>query len=134
MPKIFTSKTQKIGEIGESIASSFIETKGFDIIERNYTRKTGEIDIVTRENGKYVFIEVKTVSCEIIGKKVHLFGFKPESQFHVKKITKFLSAVKTFSRENNINVFETRVDLICVYLDSKNMKSLVKHYRNALVD
>jgi len=62
MPKVFTSKTQKIGELGEKIAEKFLKNKGFKIVDRNYTRKWGEIDIITKKGTKLHFIEVKTVS------------------------------------------------------------------------
>jgi putative endonuclease len=59
MPKIFTSKTQIIGEIGENIAVKFLMKHNFQILERNYTKKWGEIDIVGKKLGKLHFIEVK---------------------------------------------------------------------------
>ena len=38
MPKVFTSETQKIGEIGEKIAEKFLMKHGFSILDRNYTK------------------------------------------------------------------------------------------------
>lgn len=59
--KQFTSKTQKIGEIGEKIAEMFLVKHGFTIIDRNFTHKLGEIDIIAKKNNKIFFFEVKTV-------------------------------------------------------------------------
>jgi len=39
MPKVFTSETQKIGEIGENVAVKFLVKHGFLILDRNYTKK-----------------------------------------------------------------------------------------------
>ena len=47
--KRFTSKTQKIGEIGEKIAEMFLVKHGFTIIDRNFTHKLGEIDIIAQK-------------------------------------------------------------------------------------
>ena len=47
--KKFTSKSQKIGQIGENVASKYLVKHGFSIVERNYTKKWGEIDIVARK-------------------------------------------------------------------------------------
>lgn len=58
--KQFTSKTQKIGEIGEEKASMFLVKQGFDIVERNISNKFGEIDIVAKKGGVHYFFEVKT--------------------------------------------------------------------------
>jgi len=50
----------KLGQRGEGIALSFLITKGYSIIERNYKTPMGEIDIIARDNETLVFVEVKT--------------------------------------------------------------------------
>jgi len=50
----------KLGQKGEGIALSFLITKGYSIIERNYKTPMGEIDIIARDNETLVFVEVKT--------------------------------------------------------------------------
>lgn len=60
--KQFTSKNQKIGLIGEKEAEMFLVKQGFSIIDRNFSSKTGEIDIVAQNNSRIHFIEVKTVT------------------------------------------------------------------------
>ncbi|MEI6093540.1 MAG: YraN family protein, partial [bacterium] len=60
--KIFTSKTQQTGEIGEQEAVNYLINKGFNIIERNYTRKWGELDIVAKKSNVLHFIEVKSIT------------------------------------------------------------------------
>ena len=62
MPKVFTSEKQKIGEIGENIAVKFLMKHGFSVIDRNYTKKWGEIDIIAKKSEKLYFVEVKSVS------------------------------------------------------------------------
>ena len=59
--KHFTSVTQKKGELGERVAQRFLVDKGFRIIECNYTKKIGEIDIVAIKKGIIHFVEVKTL-------------------------------------------------------------------------
>jgi len=51
MPKIFTSEKQKIGELGENIAVGFLMKRDFSVLERNYTKKWGEIDILVNNAG-----------------------------------------------------------------------------------
>ncbi len=55
----------KVGIEGEDIACRYLEKKGFKIIDRNYLKKWGEIDIIARKAGLLHFIEVKTVTREI---------------------------------------------------------------------
>ena len=52
MPKVFTSKSQRIGEIGESVACIYLTNHGYRVIGRNYTRKWGEIDIIAEKDEK----------------------------------------------------------------------------------
>ena len=65
MPKVFTSETQKTGEIGENIAVKFLVKHGFSILDRNYTKKWGEIDIIAEKSNKLYFslIFKKSVAC-----------------------------------------------------------------------
>ncbi len=60
MIRIFTSKTQALGEQGETAAAKWLVAQGFHIVERNVTNKFGEIDIVARKGNVHYFFEVKT--------------------------------------------------------------------------
>lgn len=41
------------------MAESFLLQKGYEIIEKNYFSRSGELDMVAREGGCLVFVEVK---------------------------------------------------------------------------
>ena len=62
--KVFTSETQKIGQIGEEIACKYLKNKGFTVLERNFTIKAGEIDIIAEKDNKIHFFEVKSASLD----------------------------------------------------------------------
>ena len=55
-------KKNKVGAIGEEIAASYLKKNGFTIIEVNYLKKWGELDIVAHEthNNKEIihFVEL----------------------------------------------------------------------------
>ena len=53
--------TKSIGNEGEYRAAKYLESKGFEIIERNWRTKLGEIDIIAVKNDILVFVEVKTL-------------------------------------------------------------------------
>lgn len=55
--------TKEIGNLGEKIACEYIKRHGMKVVERNLTRKTGEVDIVAKEGDTLHFIEVKTIVC-----------------------------------------------------------------------
>ena len=51
--------TQKIGKFGEDEAATFLKKKGYKILERNFSCKRGEIDIIALDKNEIVFIEIK---------------------------------------------------------------------------
>jgi putative endonuclease len=51
---------QILGKLGEDLACAELERRGYAILERRYRTRFGEIDIVAREGGTTVFVEVKT--------------------------------------------------------------------------
>lgn len=55
---------QTLGRRGEQIAAEYLESRGFQIIERNWRCPHGELDIVAYEQQEraLVFVEVKTKS------------------------------------------------------------------------
>ncbi len=65
--KVFTSKNQKIGQKGEYFARKFLVERGFTVIECNYTKKCGEIDIVALFGETIHFIEIKTLTAASFG-------------------------------------------------------------------
>ncbi len=53
------SSKREIGTLYEEKASDYLEDRGFEIIERNFRCKLGEIDIIAKKGGYIHFIEVK---------------------------------------------------------------------------
>jgi putative endonuclease len=52
--------TIEVGATGEDRAVSFLARRGLRIVERNYRCKVGELDIVARDGGVLVFVEVRS--------------------------------------------------------------------------
>ena len=48
-----------IGNKGEDFAVKILKKEGYEIIERNFTIRGGEIDIIARDGEYLVFVEVK---------------------------------------------------------------------------
>jgi len=136
MPKVFTSEKQKIGEIGENIAVKFLMKRGFSILDRNYTKKWGEIDIVAEKKDKIYFIEVKSVSCEnleayndyVIRETIkNKDEYRPEDNMHPRKIKRLSRTIQTYLMDKKIDEEkEWQVDLLVVFMDLKNKKAKIK--------
>ncbi len=56
-----------IGKTAEDIAAEFLQEQGLEILQRNYRRRSGELDIVARSEDVLVIVEVRTRSTEEFG-------------------------------------------------------------------
>ena len=65
------TEKQIIGKIGEDAASTYLKENGYSIIDRNYSRKWGELDIVAKKGNKIHFVEVKSVSRKTPNDVIH---------------------------------------------------------------
>lgn len=129
--KTFTSKTQKIGQIGEKLAVMFLVKHGFTIIEQNYTLKLGEIDIVAKKAKTWHFVEVKSVSRENLQNVTHeSSGFRPEENMHPMKIRKFVRTVEYYMMAKNLTDVDFQIDLALVYISETEKAGKVKLMEN----
>ena len=51
---------QDLGRCGERFAAEHLERRGFDLIERNYRTRWGELDLIGFDGETLAFVEVKT--------------------------------------------------------------------------
>jgi putative endonuclease len=61
------NRQQQFGQKSERLAAEFLKRKGYRILETNYRSKVGEIDIIAKEKGVLVFVEVKARSSRRFG-------------------------------------------------------------------
>ena len=53
-------KTQDTGRLGEQAAARALQKAGYRLLAMNYRTRFGEIDLIVRDGGITVFVEVKT--------------------------------------------------------------------------
>jgi len=61
------NRRQQFGKESESLAVRHLRKNGYKILEQNYRNKLGEIDIIAKEKGTLVFVEVKARKSELFG-------------------------------------------------------------------
>lgn len=109
-----------IGNIGEIASCKYLEDLGYLIIEKNFSCKQGEIDIIAKDKDEYVFIEVKTRSNICYG--------KPREAVDREKKKHILKSTKMYLHIHNIDNAFVRFDVIEIYLS--NNKCKLVHLKN----
>lgn len=103
----------KVGEMGESAAAEYLQTKGYRIIARRYRSRTGEIDIIAATtDGTLVFIEVKTRSSTVYG--------LPAEAVTYQKQQKIIKTALCFLQQNHQYNVPCRFDVIEVQITNNN--------------
>lgn len=115
------SKNREIGITGENLACNFLLDKGYFILERNFRTKSGEIDIIARNNNIIIFVEVKTRSN-------NNYGFPYES-VNYRKQQKIIRVAQNYINFKRLHDNQFRFDIIEVFFKMGNNK--INHIRNA---
>jgi putative endonuclease len=79
------------GRIGEALAAMFLKKRGYEVIERNYRIREGEIDLIARKGGEIIFIEVKTISS-----REKEAGKSPEEAIDHRKRARLRKAIASY--------------------------------------
>jgi putative endonuclease len=117
-----SKKHLKTGQIGEDLAVQHLKTQGFKILDRNYWKPYGEIDIVAKKDCTLHFVEVKTVIREYIGVNRGTFDdYEPEDNMHLWKKQRLSRAIQTYLSEKRIGEdSDWQCDVISVYVDEEH--------------
>ncbi len=133
--KIITEK-RKLGNLGEDLACRFLMKHIYNITERNYLKKCGEIDIIANKDGVIHFIEVKSVSCETIPNVSDETNdiYRPEDNVHMWKLQRVSKTIQIYLLEKNVSD-ETnwQFDVITVYINKKDLISKVVVLENIVL-
>lgn len=113
--------TKAIGDLGENLAVSLLEQKGYTVLCRNYRYSRAEVDIIAQLNSVLIFIEVKTRSYTYYG--------EPSESVTSAKERLLFDAANVFMEENN-HEGEIRFDIISILLD-KDDNPTFQHFEDA---
>ena len=133
-----TAKRQ-IGDTGEDVACKYLEQKGYTILQRNYLKPWGEIDIVAQKAEKLCFIEVKSVSRESVSKSRggvtrESDQYRPEENVHPAKLKRLHRAIQTYLLDHKVPEHRPwQIDIACVYLDFSARKARVEVLENVIL-
>jgi putative endonuclease len=112
---------KEIGQRGEEMAVSFLKGLNYQILERNYRCKLGEVDIIARDNDTLVFIEVRTRSSLAFG--------LPQESINRRKRHQISKVALEFILRKKMKNTPARFDVIAISLEPGKEK--VDHIRDA---
>jgi putative endonuclease len=121
-PKPRALSDQEHGAWGEDVAARHLKDKGLRIVERNWRAKSGELDLIARDDDLLIFVEVKSSRQET--------EFLPEQRVNYKKQHKIKRLAAAYCKANRLDM-PIRYDVIAVVGEGKNVQ--VRHIEDAFV-
>lgn len=117
-----TKQRKILGNSGEDLATDFLKSKNYKILDRNVKLKYGEIDIIASTSDYIVIVEVKTKSVINQGIPEEMVDY-----FKKKKLTLLARAISQNYPDKNI-----RIDVIAIDKTGTSVK--INHIINAVTE
>ena len=115
---------RKLGQLGEERAASYLEGKGYRILARNVRNWAGEVDLVARDGGTTVFVEVRTRRSRSHG--------TPEESITRAKARRLVRVAQAYLQERGALEGDWRVDVVALELDGGRVR--LRHHVNAVTE
>jgi putative endonuclease len=110
-----------LGTWGEDLAIRILKERGYKFIQRNYSLREGEIDLVMQDGETIVFVEVKTRTSNAFG--------SPEDSLSFKKFKRIETAARTYLQEHKQEEVDWRIDLVAIECTPKLVVERLDHYK-----
>ena len=109
------------GSAGEDAAVAHLEGLGYAILDRNFKTRAGEVDIVAREQGTTVFVEVK---------RREAAGHGTAAEFvSSSKMRKVVGAARIYAARHGLTESFIRFDVIAI--DVIDGREQLRHHKGA---
>ena len=95
-----------MGDRGEKAACGFLKDRGYEILEKNYRCKLGEIDVIARRRGRLAFVEIKTRTSAQFG--------MPQEAVDLRKQAKIFKVAQWFLKEKKLEEMPVAFDVVAV--------------------
>lgn len=110
------SAAQTLGLLGEELAYQLLASKGYKVLLKNYECALGEIDMIAKDRGFLVFIEVKTRSSDAFG--------SPAEAVTLHKRHQILKSAQFYMKRYGIKDAPCRFDVVSVILPASGDPTL----------
>lgn len=126
----------KIGADGEQITVNYLKRHNFTILETNYLKKWGEIDVIAKDKASNIhFVEVKTVSYETKDKLEAArskANFRPEENVHHLKLLRLQRAIESWLMEHSYDG-NWQIDIAAVKIVPREKYATIKILPNVII-
>ncbi len=95
------SHNQRIGKWGEQVATEHLISRGREVKGRNVRTPYGEIDIVAKQGGTTIFVEVKTRTSKVMS--------LPEESITARKREHMVACAEYYAAEHEIDHWQIDV-------------------------
>lgn len=117
------SPVKSLGQRGERIAERLLLKKGMFVVDRGYSEKFGEIDLIAVDDRTVVFVEVKTRSSDFAG--------APAEAVDEQKQAKITRVATAYLKRHGLLDCKCRFDVVAIELDSAGNRPAIRHFENA---
>lgn len=100
--------TKSTGAYGEALAKDYLIKSGLTFLTQNYRTKVGEIDLILRDRGVIVFVEVKT--------RQYLDQGLPEEAVTPRKLSAIKRVGEYYLISNHLTHLPARIDVVAIEL------------------
>lgn len=114
---------RSLGRLGEDEAARFLRKRGFVILDRNVRSRLGEIDLVAREGGTLVFVEVKA--------RREGEGDPPQSGVTPAKQARLGRLALAYLKAKRLGEIRCRFDVVAVTLNGNGRVAAIRHIPGA---
>jgi putative endonuclease len=113
---------QRLGRAAEDAAAAFLQSRGLSVVARNVRFAEGEIDLVCRDDGAVVFVEVK---CRRTG-----WDEAPAAAVSRHKQRRLTRLAQHYLKWRGLDEVRCRFDVVSVTYDDRGTLD-VRHVRSA---
>lgn len=117
---------REFGRNIEKLAADYLESNGYEILERNYRAGHKEIDLIARQKRTIVFVEVKAT-------RQMRFGH-PAERVTKKQQVNILTAARHYIMDNMFEGYDFRLDIICFFPRDKGGGYTLEHIEGAFME
>jgi len=119
------SSKKLVGKIGEEMALSYLKEKGYQLLEKNFYCRWGEIDLIFKKEDKIIFVEVKTR----VGDKKG----KPYEAVNFYKIKDLKRAINFYLLTKNYFQYKLSLEIVSVVLNSDLSLKEIKNFSEVII-